>query len=275
MYRVIKVLNNNGILALDDGTKREVVFLGNGVGFGRKTGERLESISGAKIYGLINRSKTDTALKVINGIDPVYLEITGKIIEEAEKEFGEVNRDILLPLADHIALAVKRSGEGRQIANPFTPDIKVLFHKEFAIALKARDIIQEMTGHMISEDEAGFITLHIRSSRTDEKVSEALDAARIIGSSIGIIEEKFNVSIPTDSLGYNRLTSHLYYMILRVRKGEKLKVDINQFVQEKYPLADECARKICEYIRQEIKREIMEEEKGFLGIHIQRIIGNE
>ena len=33
MYRIIKVLNNNGILVYDDHTGREMILLGNGVGF--------------------------------------------------------------------------------------------------------------------------------------------------------------------------------------------------------------------------------------------------
>ena len=42
MYRVIKVLNNNGVLALDMEKKQEVILLGNGVGFGKKMGQRGE-----------------------------------------------------------------------------------------------------------------------------------------------------------------------------------------------------------------------------------------
>ena len=34
MYRIIKVLNNNAILALDQEKKREIILLGNGIGFG-------------------------------------------------------------------------------------------------------------------------------------------------------------------------------------------------------------------------------------------------
>ena len=36
MYRVIKVLNNNGILVLDDANGQEQILLGNGVGFGHR-----------------------------------------------------------------------------------------------------------------------------------------------------------------------------------------------------------------------------------------------
>ena len=39
MYRVIKVLNNNGILVLDDASGQELILLGNGAGFGHRAGE--------------------------------------------------------------------------------------------------------------------------------------------------------------------------------------------------------------------------------------------
>lgn len=40
MFRVIKPLNNNGLLALTEEGK-EVILLGKGIGFGKKSGERL------------------------------------------------------------------------------------------------------------------------------------------------------------------------------------------------------------------------------------------
>ena len=44
MYRVIKVLNNNGILVLDDASGQEQILLGNGVGFGHSKGERMAEL---------------------------------------------------------------------------------------------------------------------------------------------------------------------------------------------------------------------------------------
>ena len=41
MYRIMKVLNNNGILVLDDQSGQEQILLGNGVGFGHRIGERM------------------------------------------------------------------------------------------------------------------------------------------------------------------------------------------------------------------------------------------
>ena len=42
MYRICKVLNHNGVIALDMNDSKEYVLLGKGVGFGKKPGERFE-----------------------------------------------------------------------------------------------------------------------------------------------------------------------------------------------------------------------------------------
>ena len=57
MHRIIKVLNNNGILVYDEERKRELILLGNGVGFGKKPSQQIEDIRGAKVYTLVTRQK--------------------------------------------------------------------------------------------------------------------------------------------------------------------------------------------------------------------------
>lgn len=46
MYQIIKVLNNNAFLASHDDGER--ILLGKGIGFGKKTGERFQTIRGAE-----------------------------------------------------------------------------------------------------------------------------------------------------------------------------------------------------------------------------------
>ena len=87
MYRVIKVLNNNGILVYHVETGKEMILLGNGVGFGKKPTEQIEKLPGAKVYSLVTRRKQESVLKTVNGIRPEFIEATGKIIEEAENVF--------------------------------------------------------------------------------------------------------------------------------------------------------------------------------------------
>ena len=275
MYRIIKVLNNNGILVYHNETGRGLILMGNGVGFGKKPTQQIEDMPGAKVYSLVTRQKQQSVLKVVNGIQPGFIEAAGRIIEEAEKVFSEVNHEILLPMADHIALAAKRAKENRQIPNPFTPDIRVLFSKEYTVAIRGRDIIREMMGYEISDDEVGFLTLHIHAGLSDEQVSVTLDTTRIINEGIRMIEKGFSQKLQEDSLAYTRLMSHLYYMVARTRNGESTKVDFNDFIFTNYPETGRVAEMVCSYMGNELKKPVAKEEIGFLAIHIQRVISPE
>ena len=46
MYRVSKVLNNNGLIAIDMEDNQEYVLLGKGIGFGKKISQRSNSAFG-------------------------------------------------------------------------------------------------------------------------------------------------------------------------------------------------------------------------------------
>lgn len=169
MYRVIKVLNNNGVLALDMEKKQEVILLGNGVGFGKKMGQRFGGSPDARRYELVK--KETSALQAVNGIDPVYIEVTARIIEAAEGLLGPIRHDILIAMADHIALAVSRAKEGCELPNPFSQDIRALFSQEYEAALKGRELIRQELGVEISEDEVKLhYAAHTRRPLRRERV---------------------------------------------------------------------------------------------------------
>ena len=209
MYRIIKVLNNNGILVYHNETGRELILLGNGVGFGKRPTQQIEQIQGARVYSLVTRQKQQSVLKVVNGIRPEFIEAAGRIIDEAEKVFPKMNRDILLPMADHIALAAKRAKENRQMPNPFTPDIRVLFAKEFSVAQKGREIptdfeidsykygsrepeipyIFDLASRILAEDEYEIVMLCQVSGYKRREVAEML------GIPIGTVTWKNNEAL--------------------------------------------------------------------------------
>ena len=174
MYRVIKVLNNNGILVLDDANGQEQILLGNGVGFGHRMGERMAELPKGRRYELV--SEKTPALIRVNGIDPIYIEAAGKIIEMAEAAMGPLQHDILIPMADHIAMAAARAREKKEIPNPFQHDIAALFGDEYEAARKGCEILKKMTGTALGEDEAGFIALHIHAGLAQERTDLDLEA---------------------------------------------------------------------------------------------------
>ena len=213
MYTITRVLNNNALLVSDD-ENNEVILLGKGAGFGRKTGEKLSDSGGAREFRL---SKEDSRREMIGteaGIGPLYLEIAGSVIEKAECVFSGFSSDILLPLADHIAFAAKRNQDGIYIPNPYIPDIKVLYPKEFSIAWDCRDLILERAGYEVTEDEACFIALHIHSGLSNEAVSSTIHYTQVISSCMKLIEKRTG-RLDHSSPVYARIESHIYYLIDR------------------------------------------------------------
>lgn len=183
MYRVSKVLNNNGIIAINMEENQEYVLLGKGVGFGKKVSQRFEAPADCTIYRLAQETERGSAKELAKSVAPEFLEIADEILREAEKTFGDtIDRRILFPLADHISFAVGRIRNHEQISNPLTDDIKVLFYSEFKVAERLKKILKERMDIEIDEHEVGYVALHIHSALGDEKVSVAMQTARTNGT---------------------------------------------------------------------------------------------
>ena len=269
MYKVRKVLGNNAILVIDEDGKQESIFIGTGVGFGRRI-NMLVDIDEVNTVRYIQEKGIDVSSKASKN-DSVFLEIASGIISEAVKEFDNFDKSILLTLADHIAFAVKRMESGLVINNPFKNDIRIMFMEEYDIARRSACIIEDKIGLEINEDEISYITLHLHSARSDMKIDESLLLATIINESISEIEQILNITINVDSLSYSRLLTHLKYLMLRCKMKEKLKIDMNEFTRNKFPVSYSLASGIINRFEKQLKLVIDDNEIGYLAMHIERI----
>ena len=207
-------------------------------------------------------------------MDPLYLEISAEIVELAEREFGEIDRNILVPLADHIAFAITRIRSKMNITNPFSNDIRLLYPREYEVAQKGRQIILARVHEDINEDEVGYITLHIHSAM-GEKVDEGMLAAVIVNESIQQIEQECGLSIDVNSLSYSRLLTHMKYLMARLRENETLTLDMEEYTKNAFPYSYQVAAHIIERLSRTLNREVPQIETGYLAMHIERVCQNE
>ena len=140
---------------------------------------------------------------------------------------------------------------------------------------KAKDIIKEVEGVEISDDEIGYIALHIHSSLGNEKISQAMETAMLVRDCITSIEQNIGKTIDIESLSYNRLMSHIKYMVARTLKGETIKLDMNDYIKERFQKSFEIAEDICRKLGSELNKEIKEVEIGYLAMHIERVFSDE
>lgn len=275
MYRITKVLNHNTVIGLKEDTRKEYLIMGKGIGFGKKVSERLETDGSETVYSLYESTERGEAKQLATSVDPICLEIANEILDEAEKEFQKIDRNILFPLADHIEYAIKRVKQNEQISNPLTDDIRILFYKEYKVADKMRPIIQKALGVEMDEDEVGYVALHVHSALQDENVSQAMQMARAVRECISLVETEIGKPIDVLTLSYNRLMNHVRNMVARAMNHEELKLNMNDYMGIKFPKAFETARHICEQVGEMLKCPLSEVEIGYLAMHIERVANDE
>ena len=276
MYRVRKALNHNTLIAISMENNQEYLVIGKGIGFGKKVSERFEIPENIEcsVYSLHEQTERGKAMELIKGIEPVYLEIAGKVLAKSEEVFGKIDKRILFPMADHIAFAVQRIRANEQISNPLTDDIRTLFHMEYKTAECVKDILWEMLQVEIDEHEIGYIALHIHSAIEDENVALSMQIAMAVRECIRMIEEETGQTIDVMSLSYNRLMNHIRYMVARSIKGEKLKLNMNDYMSVKFPKSFWMATEVCKQLEKQLHRNspLDEVEIGYLAMHIERVL---
>ena len=274
-YRITKILNHNSFMGIESKNDQECLIMGKGVAFGKKVGQTVSVTGDARVYSLKELTDRGEAKEIIKSVSPLCLELANEVLNQAEEEFGKVDRSILFTMADHLDFAVRRIQNGEQISNPLTDDIRIMFYKEYKVAGCIRDLLKEKLGIRIDEHEIGYIALHVHASIVDENVSQAMEIARTVRECICMVEEETGKSIDVMSLSYNRLMNHVRYMVARAIHGEKLKMSLNDYMSVKFPGPYMTAEKICRKMEKSLKLPIPDIEIGYLAMHLERMMDRE
>ena len=274
-YRITKILNHNSFMGIESKNDQECLIMGKGVAFGKKVGQTVSVTADSRVYSLKELTDRGEAKEIIKSVSPLCLELANEVLDQAEEEFGKVDRSILFTMADHLDFAVRRIQNGEQISNPLTDDIRIMFYKEYKVAGCIRDLLKEKLGIRIDEHEIGYIALHVHAAIVDENVSQAMEIARTVRECICMVEEETGESIDVMSLSYNRLMNHVRYMVARAIHGEKLKMSLNDYMSVKFPGPYMTAEKICRKMEKSLKLPIPDIEIGYLAMHLERMMDRE
>lgn len=274
-YRITKILNHNSFMGIESKNDQEYLIMGKGVAFGKKVGQTVSVTADSRVYSLKELTDRGEAKDIIKSVSPLCLELANEVLDQAEEEFGKVDRSILFTMADHLDFAVRRIQNGEQISNPLTDDIRIMFYKEYKVAGCIRDLLKEKLGIRIDEHEIGYIALHVHAAIVDENVSQAMEIARTVRECICMVEEETGKSIDVMSLSYNRLMNHVRYMVARAIHGEKLKMSLNDYMSVKFPGPYMTAEKICRKMEKSLKLPIPDIEIGYLAMHLERMMDRE
>ncbi|RUT28679.1 PRD domain-containing protein [Paenibacillus zeisoli] len=270
---VAKVLNNNVIIARHP-ENGEVVVIGKGIGFNRKTGHYIPIQSVEKMFILKNAHEQEQYKQLVPQVDEKLIEVINEIILYVSKRSNEpLNEHIHIALTDHISFAIKRAEQNIIIHNPFLFETKEIYPLEYELAEFAIRLIDDKMGIDLGEDEIGFIALHIHSALTNQEITEVKQHSQLISDLVVVIEQQLQIKLARSSLDYSRLLTHLRFAIERVRQGEKVSEPdkLEDLLKQEYPELYFLAWKLTKMMEQRLRKPVYQAEVSYLTMHLHRV----
>ena len=277
LYRVKKVINNNFISSIDQ-NGNQVIIRGLGIGFQKKPGGWIKPDKVEAIYRIDDKVTSNKLQELISQVPKEYIDTSTEIIDNIKSKLDKkLNDNIYITLTDHLSFAIERKKRKQEYSNVLLWDIQRFYQQEYELGKESLSIIKKNHGVELSNDEAGFIALHIVNAELDTNMSGMIKITTFMQEVIDIVKNYYNIVLNEDSLDFGRFITHLKYFSQRLFSNKSTKdtdFQLQRMIRENYSKDYGCAEKIKEYIKEKYNLNLTGEEMMFLTIHLKRISTN-
>ena len=277
LMKVLKVLNNSLILALDE-SGAECILMGKGLGYHKAIGYPVKKEEIQKIFVLTDNKMLKNFIQLASTIDETYLNMVKEIIDFAADKYQIKVKDYLyLSLADHISFVVKRVKEGNIGENFNYPDVLLHQRNEYQVGLFAVNLINKKMHVSLPNSEATGIGLHFVDAEIDvEDQQKNREIADLVSSLEKIAQRIIGGKIDQNTFTYSRFLTHLNYFCERVYEDELFSDEdqegLYQDLAAKMPKEVEIINAFDEFIRKKINLRITKQEKIYLIVHLHKVV---
>ena len=270
-YKIVKTFNNNVILAKRE--KQEMILVGKGIGFGKKTGDDIQA-NPKTIEKVFHELQSGDSLNYLEMIPKYKKEIIGvseEIIAKAEYILGSLSPNIHVALIDHITFAIDRINMALPIENPFTEEITLLYEEEYEVAHLAAKLLEERLGVDIGDDEKGFIALHLHSARNNKTIRETMKNTRVFKACTDLIIDEIDDQGHNKGYAYQSFIPSLKTTLSLCKRKKTLNNPLKREVKVKLRKSYTIAKKIAMLIEEEMALVLSEDMIAYIAIDIERI----
>lgn len=110
---IIRQIINNNVLFVEDKNGCEMLLMGKGIGYKKKSGEQADVKAAQKIFTRFDKKQILKFKRLMEEIPYEYMHITNEIVEYAQISLGkELDESIYLALVDHLNFAVNHIRQG-------------------------------------------------------------------------------------------------------------------------------------------------------------------
>lgn len=273
MYRILRVIGNNFVSAISNqGTT--VVLQGLGIGFNQRKGFLVEDSKIERIYHMDSDVETNKLTELVSYIPHEHISFVASLIDEIKPLFEEDLRpSIYITLTDHLSCAIDRYNKNQLYANALLNEISLFYPRELIMGKNIIKKINKRFDIELTDDEAGFVALHIVNAELSTNMSDMVNLTKIIEVSMKVIRTFFPNNFDKNSFSNSRLIAHLKYLAKEVLNNNiptKTNPSFRKLLEKQYPQETECVFHVREVIEEEFDHTIDDDELLMLAIQIHR-----
>lgn len=277
--KILRILNNNVVIALNDDGE-ELVLMGNGLGFQKKPGFEIDQTKVEKVFEVKDELESLRVEKLFSEIPEEIIKISYEILSYARENLKkDLNETTFIAIADHLHTAIQRTQKNIHMKNFLLWDVKRFFPQELEVARKAITVVNDRMNVELTDDEAGFLTLHIVNAAIDSNQESAIDLTQMIEEILTVIKYTLKINFEENDIYFQRFITHLRFFSERVLNPHSDSLDEDQvenelfeLVNRKYPEAFTATKKVVELLKTRRGYETSKDEQVYITIHIARII---
>lgn len=273
--RVVKIFNNNVALVLDE-KGREVVVQGRGIAFNANATGHIDAALIDRRFVPQPSDVPEEFAEMVAGIPPEHIAIAEDILSLGPEVGLELDKRVLVALADHISIAIKRHASGQTFDNPLEWEVRLLYPREVKLGILGLDLIEKRLGARLPAAEVVPLALHFVNAQVGaDQLAEAVRTVQLIREILAIIAIEYGLAdSQMRSLDRARLATHLRYLFLSHLSGERhapLIAELAKTFREQEPRAYACAEQVARRLTQKMGWSISDDEIVYIALHIQRM----
>lgn len=203
-----------------------------------------------------------------------YLAVAEEIFAHAQATIPvKLSTSIVHALADHIHITILRYRQNLSITNMMLHEIKRFYRDEFAAGVFAVDLVNKRFDVAMTEDEAGFIALHLVNAElsSGENTGNLSSMTNIIHEIENIVRMHYLTNIDVESDSYRRFMTHLKFFSERVFRQSPARSStmgrVLSGINATYPKAAACVQRISEFLAVKYHHTLTDDERLYLTIH--------
>lgn len=277
--RVVRVFNNNVVLALDD-AGGEVILTGRGLGYQARPGQVVAADKVARTFVPADGRDPDHLAALLAGIPPEHIALVASAMTEAGLDArAAASPTLVIALADHVSFALKRLDLAMVFDYPLLAEVRNLYPEEYRQSVALLAAVNRRVETPLPDAEAVALALHlVNAGFSTGDLSFTYTMTGVIQQLIEVIEQTYGFALDLGSVSVGRFITHLRYLFVRIEQHRQLAQEhstIGSAIREAYPRALECADRLAAILELRLGSALTDDEIAYLTLHVARVASDQ